>query len=164
MTPRCPDTGSVLASPYTPFSQQWGGALGLTPPYELNDVGGTAADGAIAVGRMRSSGPDEGFIVQLNATGAPVAAPLIWTDTAGCGGELVATTPAGAWVAGRTGAVFSALHFLPASGLTWRYDYAARPAGRALDLQAAPDGGAYVAGWCRASGAGADAVIMRLAP
>ena len=67
-------------------------------------------------------------------------------------------------MAGRTGTVFSALRYLPASGLTWRYDYAARPAGRALALAAASDGGAYLVGWSRATGAGADALILRLAP
>jgi hypothetical protein len=160
-----PGHGSVLASPSMPFAQQWGGALGLTPPYELRDVGGTADGGAIAVGRARSGGLDRGFLVQLSAAGVPVAAPLVWSDAAGCGGDLVATTSGdGAWVAGRTGAGFSALHYLPAAGLEWRYDYAARPAGRALDLQATADGGAVVVGWGRAAGAGADALILRLAP
>jgi len=160
-----PGHGSVLASPFTPFTEQWGGDLGLMSPYEVSDVGGTAAGGAIAVGRARSSGLDHGFLVQLDATGAPVASPLVWTDAAGCGGDLVATTTGdAAWVAGRTGAAFSALHYLPASGLEWRYDYVAKPAGRALDLQTTADGGAVVVGWGRAAGAGADALILRLAP
>lgn len=160
-----PGHGSVLASPYAPFARQWGKDLGLTPPYRLNDVGGTRSAGAVAVGRARSGGLDRGFIVRLDASGAPVAAPLTWTDAAGCGGDLMATTPGdGAWVAGRTGTVFSALHYLPASGLAWRYDYAARPAGRALALTATSDGGAYLVGWGRATGAGADALILRLTP
>ncbi len=160
-----PGHGSVLASPHAPFTQQWGGALGLTPPYQIDDVGGTAAGGAIAVGRERSGGTDQGILVSLDASGVPVAAPLVWTDARGCSGDLVAATPGdGAWVAGKTGAVFSALHYLPASGLGWRYDYTARPAGRALDLQATAGGGAVVVGWSRAAGAGADALILRLAP
>ena len=131
----------------------------------LNDVAGTESGGAVAVGRARSGGADQGFLVRLDATGAVVSAPLAWTDAAGCGGDLVATTSGdAAWVAGRTGTVFSALHYVPASGLTWRYDYDARPAGRALALTATSDGGAYVAGWGRATGAGADALILRLAP
>ena len=159
-----PERGSVFASPYTPFAQQWGGDLGLTPPFGLNDVGGTPSGGAIVVGRMRSDGPDAGFIVRLDSTGA-AAAPLTWTTAAGCSGDLVATTSGdGAWVAGKTGTVFSALRYLPASGLTWRYDYADRPAGRALALASTSDGGAYLAGWGRATGAGADALILRLAP
>jgi hypothetical protein len=160
-----PGHGSVYASPYAPFAQQWGGDLGLTPPFGLNDVGGTRSGGAIAVGRTRSDGSNAGFIVQLDATGAVAAAPLTWTAAAGCSGDLVATTSGdGAWVAGKTGTVFSALRYLPASGLTWRYDYAARPAGRALALAATSDDGAYVAGWGRATGAGADALILRLTP
>jgi hypothetical protein len=160
-----PGHGSVLASPFTPFSPQWGGSLGLTPPCEVDDVGGTAAGGAIAVGRACSGDTDQGVLVSLDAGGVPVAAPLVWTGAGGCSGDLVATTTGGgAWVAGRTGAVFSVLHYLPASGLSWRYDCTARPAGRALDLQATADGGAVVVGWSRAAGAGADALILRLAP
>jgi len=160
-----PERGSVYASPYAPFAQQWGGDLGLTPPFELNDVGGTRSGGAIAVGRMRSDDPHRGFIVRLDATGAEAAAPLTWTSAVGCSGDLVTTTSGdGAWVAGKTGTVFSALRYLPASGLAWRYDYAARPAGRALALASASDGGAYLVGWSRATGAGADALILRLAP
>ena len=160
-----PGHGSVFASPYTPFTQQWGGVPALAPPYGLNDVGSTRSGGAIAVGRARAGGTDQGFVLRLDPTGSPVGSPLTWTDAAGCSGDLVATTAGdGAWVAGKTGAVFSALHYLPASGLAWRYDYSARPAGRALALLATSDGGAYVAGWGRATGAGADAVILRLAP
>jgi len=163
-----PGQGSVLASPYepgTPFTPHWGGDLGVTQPFAVDDVGGTSAGGAIAVGRARSGGLDHGFLVQLDASGAPVAAPLVWADAAGCGGDLVVTTSGdAAWVAGKTGATFSALHYLPASGLEWRYDYAARPAGRALDLQTTAGGGAVVVGWGRAAGGGADALILRLAP
>lgn len=157
--------GTVLASPYTEFAQRWGPDLGLASPYELNDVGGTRAGGAIAVGRATSGGVDQGLVVQLDPMGVPVTSPLVWNDASGCSGDLVATTPGdGAWIVGNTGVVFSALHYLPASGLTWRYDYAARRAGRALAVQPAADGGAYVAGWGRAIGAGADALIIRLAP
>ena len=160
-----PGHGSVFASPYTPFAQQWGGELGLTPPFALNDVCGTRSGGAIVVGQMQSDGPDAGFIVRLDATGAVAGAPLTWTAAAGCSGDLVAATSGdGAWVAGKTGTVFSALRYLPASGLTWRFDYAARPAGRALALAPTSDGGAYLAGWGRATGAGANALILRLAP
>jgi hypothetical protein len=160
-----PGHGSVYASPYTPFAQQWGADLGLAPPFALNDVDGTPSGGAIAVGRLLSAGPAAGFVVRLDAAGALTGPPLTWTAPAGCSGDLVAATSGdGAWVAGGSGTVFSALRYLPASGLTWRYDYAARPAGRALALAATSDGGAYLAGWSRATGAGADALILRLAP
>ena len=164
-TAAAPGHGSVSASSYAPFARRWGGDLGLVPPYSLSDVGGTETGGAVAVGRARSGGADQGFVVRLDASGAAVSPPLTWTDAGGCAGDLVATTSGGAaWVAGRTGTVFSALHYVPASGLAWRYDYDAQPAGRALAVTATSDGGAYVAGWGRATGAGADALILRLAP
>ncbi len=160
-----PGHGSVLASPYASFAPHWGGDLGLTPPYVLNDVSVTRSGGAIAVGRARSGGPDQGFVVPLDEMGVPNASPLIWSDPSGCASDLVAASPDdGAWVAGRSGAVFSVLHYRPASGLAWRYDYATRPAGRALALEPAADGGAYLAGWGRRTGAGADALILRLTP
>jgi hypothetical protein len=156
--------GSVSASPYTPFARQWNGDPGLTPPYELADVSGTRDGGAVAVGRTRSGTLDAGFVVRFSATGA-VASSIAWSDPAGCSGDLVATSSDGsAWIAGRTGPVFSVLHYLPGSGLVWRLDYDGRPASRALALRATSDGGAYAVGWERAAGGGADAVILRLAP
>ena len=145
-----PEHGSVSASSYAPFAQRWGGDPGLVSPYSLRDVAGTESGGAIAVGLVRWDGADQGFVAapRRNGRGGLDAAHL---DRRGRlrrrprGDHLRRRRIGGR----RTGTVFSALHYVPASGLTWRHDYDARPAGRALAFTSTSDGGAYVAGWGR---------------
>jgi len=154
---------SVLSSVSAPFTELWDTPVATALPHELNAVAGADGGGAVAVGRLRDGESDLGFAVAVDAAGA-AGAPLVWSAAGGCSGDLVTAASGGAWVAGRAGYTFSLLHLSPAPALAWRYDFTARPSARALALAAAPDGGAYVAGWSRAMGAGADAVLLRVTP
>jgi hypothetical protein len=154
----------VQTSRYATFGELWETGPGVAAPNELNSVAHTHPGGIVAVGRLRGSQGDQGFALVADASGS-AAPPLVWSDVAGCSGDLIAPAINGSsWIAGRTGYTFSVLHLVPASGLAWRYDYTDRVSGRSLALSSSPDGGVYVAGWGRRMGAAADAVILRVSP
>jgi hypothetical protein len=51
-----------------------------------------------------------------------------------------------------------------AEDVHWQRTYNGRQSGRDALTSVVAAGGAFLVGWCRASRAGADAVILRLAP
>lgn len=159
-----PGSSSVIRSTGTPFAPVWETVTGVAVPHGLSAVSRAKDGGIVAVGTAHETDGDRGFALRLDESGS-AQPPLFWSDPGGCRGELAAAAGDGSsWVAGRTGTTFSLLHLDAGSGPSWRYDYRDRASGRALVVSAAPDSGAYVAGWGRAMGAAADAVILRVSP
>lgn len=163
-----PDHGWITGCSYSTFD--WGSwsSVDFDPlaGYEFLDLAGTAAKGVIAVGRIARDTGSEGLVIEVDGAGNIASDGIkTWSSSVDCSGDLVVVDAGDtAWIAGKHGSRLSVLHYEPGSGLTWRYDYGGHDASRALALAAISGPGAYVTGWGRDAGKGANALIMRVAP